>query len=327
MKNTAFLLLIICLLPSFSYADTASLKLRAARNPGSVRIVLEGPESVIGKGSVTQKGSDILVSFADTGISIQAENVIVSHAMVNRQTVRISPGDFSGIKVFTLKGPSRLVIDAFAKEEKGAAPSVSSERKEAEPSSSRLKTVVIDPGHGGYENGIVSDGNIEKNTVLDIARKLGVLVNSGPSRGLLTRDSDRYMTLGERMSFTNNRTADVFISLHIGKHKDIVVYTPVVTDRPSDIVKPYLQNRGQAEFEKETLTLLKALSEAFIPAVGEDMLSVRPIPYTLISRIEAAALIIELPSYEYASYNEEYSAKIAHTIYQGLKMYEETIAR
>ncbi len=327
MKKTVFLVLIVFLLPYLSYAETTSLKLRASRNPGSLRIVLEGPESVIVKGSVTQKGSDIIVSFPGMGISIQAESAIVSHSMINKQTVRISPGVFSGIKVFTLKGPARLVIDAYTKEEKGAAPPVSSQKKEAVTVLSRIKIVVIDPGHGGYENGIVKDGNIEKNTVMDISRKLVALVNGGPSRGLLTRESDRYMTLGERVNFANSRAANVFISLHIGKHRDVVVYTPVVTDRPSDIVKPYLQNRGQADYEKETLTLLKAMSEAVIPAFGEDMLSVKPIPYSIISRIEAAALIIELPSYEYASYVEEYNSKIANVIYKGMNNYEDAMDR
>jgi N-acetylmuramoyl-L-alanine amidase len=327
MKKTVFILLLVFLLPYLSYAETASLKLRTGRNPGSLRIVLEGPESVIVKGLVTQKGNDILVSFPGTGISVQAQDAIVSHSMINKQTVRISAGDFSGIKVFTLKDPSRLVIDAYPREEKGAAPPVTSQKKEAVTSLSRIKIVVFDPGHGGYENGIVKDGNIEKNTVMDISRKLAALVSGGPSRGLLTRESDRYMTLGERVNFANSRAADVFISLHIGNHRDIVIYTPVITDRPSDIVKPYLQNRGQADYEKETLTLLKAMSEAFIPSFGEDMLSVKPIPYSIISRIESAALIIELPSYEYASYTEEYNSKIAHTVYKGMNIYEEVMAR
>lgn len=327
MKKTAFILLLVIILPLLSYAETTSLKLRAAKNAGSVRIVFEGPESVIGKGSVTRKENDLLVTFPGIGISIQADSEIVPHSMINKETVRISPGDFSGMKVFTLKDPHRLVIDAYSQEEKGAVPDVSTQKKEAETALFRIKKVVIDPGHGGYENGIVKDGNIEKNTVLDIARKLSSIINRGVSRGFLTRGSDSSMTLSERVNFANSKSADVFISLHIGSHRDIVVYTPVVTDRPSDIVKPYLQNRGQSEYEKETLTLLKALSEAVIPAFGEDMLSVKPAPYTIIAGIQAAALIVELPSYEYASYDEEYNSKIADTIYKGLNIYDEAKGR
>ncbi|HBH60704.1 MAG TPA: hypothetical protein DDX85_02965 [Nitrospiraceae bacterium] len=327
MKHTPFILVVVFLLPFLSYAETTSLKLRASRSTGSVRIVLEGPESVIGKGSVTQKESDILVSFPGTGISIQAESAVVAYLMINKETIRISPGDISGMKVFTLKDPSRLVIDAYFKEEKVADPSVSEEKKQKETSPLRIKAVVIDPGHGGYENGIVKDESKEKNRVLDIAQKLGARINSGPSRGFLTRGSDRYMTLGERINFATSKAADVFISLHIGNHSDIVIYSPVVTERPADIVRAYLRNRGQAEYARETLTLLKALSEAITPVFGENMLSFKPIPYTIISRIQAAALIVELPSYEYASYTDEYNSKIADTIYKGLTIYEEASAR
>jgi N-acetylmuramoyl-L-alanine amidase len=323
MKNTAFISLLVFFLPLLSSAEAAVLKLRAGKNPGAIRIVLEGPAPVIDKGKVSRKGNDILVSFPDTGISIQAEGALVSHSMINKNTVRITPGDFSGIKVFTLKDPSRLVIDAYVKEEKDAAPPVTPQKKEMETAHSSIKTVVIDPGHGGYESGIVNDGNKEKNTVLDIAQKLGALVNNGPSKGFLTRGSDLFMALGERVDFANSRGPDVFLSLHIGNHRDIVIYTPVVTDRPSDTIKPYLLNKGQSEYEKETLPLLKAVSEAVIADFGEDMLSIKPIPYSVLSRIEAAALIIELPSYEYAYYNEEYNSKIANTLYKGLNVYEE----
>jgi N-acetylmuramoyl-L-alanine amidase len=324
MKKTAFILLLVFFLPYLSNAETAVLKLRASNHAGFIRIVLEGPESVVSRGSASQKGGDIFVTFPDKNFSIRAEGAAVAYSKSGRDTVKITPGDFSGIKVFTLKDPSRLVIDAYMKGEKGAVPPVSSQTKEAGNALTRIKTVVIDPGHGGYENGIVKGGNIEKNTVMDISRKLAALVSVGPSRGLLTRDSDRYMALGERVNFANSRAADVFISFHIGNHRDIVIYTPVVTERPPDIVKPYLQNSGQAEYERETLTLLKALSEAVITDFGEDMLSINPIPYSIGSRIEAAALIIELPSYEYASYADEYNSMVANAIYKGLAIYDET---
>lgn len=314
MKKTACLLLIIVFLPFLLHAETTPLKLRAARNAGSVRIVLEGPDSVIGKGSVARKENNILVTFPGTEISIRAEDSTVPYFIINNETVSISPGDFSGMKVFTLKEPPRLVIDAYPKDEEGAV-------------SVRIKTVVIDPGHGGYESGIVKDGKKEKNTVLDIAQKLGALVNNGPSRGFLTRGSDLFMTLGERVNFANSKGSEVFISLHIGNHRDIVIYTPVITDSPPDVVKEYLHNRGQAEYEKETIALFKALSKAIILAFGEDMLSARPVPYTIISSIESGALIVELPSYEYASYDEEYNSQIAETIYKGLNIYEEAKVR
>ncbi|MEW6602729.1 MAG: N-acetylmuramoyl-L-alanine amidase [Nitrospirota bacterium] len=323
MKKTVFLSLLVLMLPLLSHAETVSLKLRASKNPGSIRIVFEGPESVINKGAVTRKENDLLVVFAGVDISIKAESTAVIYSMLNRETVVISPGEFSGMKVFTLKEPARLVIDVYLKEEKGDAHPFLSQKTDKVTNTSVTGKVIIDPGHGGYQDGITRDSNKEKNSVLDIAQKLGAMINSVASRSVLTRGSDRYMSIGERVNFANSRAADIFISLHIGNHREIVIFTPVITDAPPDLVKPYLLNRGQADYEKKTLTLLKALSEAIIPVFGEDMISARPIPYTMISRIEAAALIIELPSYEYASYSDEYNNQIAETIYKGLEIYEE----
>jgi hypothetical protein len=56
---------------------------------------------------------------------------------------------------------------------------------------------------------------------------------------------------------------------------------------------------------------------------GEDMVSVRPLPYGILSKIESAALIIELPSFEDAYYVEDLKSEIANTIYQGFYNYEE----
>lgn len=328
MKKAVLVSIFIFLLPLLLSADMSVLKLRASSHLGFMRIVLEGPEAVIGKGSVSRQGKDLLVSFPDVSFSIQAEGATLAYSKINKDTVKISPEDFSGIKVFTLKDPSRLVIDAYTKEEKGESPpSVSPQKEESGKALVTIKTVVIDPGHGGYESGITNEGNKEKNSVLDIAQKLGELINAGPSRSYLTRGSDRFMPLSERVSFAKSKSPDVFISLHIGRHRDIVIYTPVVTDTPSDIVRPYIDNKGQAGYGEQTQALLKAMREALISAFGENMVSVKPVPYTIISEIEAAALIIELPSFEDAYYTEENNSKIANILYKGLYTYEENKVR
>jgi len=56
---------------------------------------------------------------------------------------------------------------------------------------------------------------------------------------------------------------------------------------------------------------------------GEDMVSVRPLPYSILSTIESAAVIIELPSFDDAYYVEDLKSEIANTLYQGFYNYEE----
>jgi hypothetical protein len=73
----------------------------------------------------------------------------------------------------------------------------------------------------------------------------------------------------------------------------------------------------------ETISLLNAMKEALIADFGDGMVSVRPLPYSILSKVEAAALIIELPSFEDAYYIEELRTEIANTLYKGLYFYEE----
>lgn len=83
----------------------------------------------------------------------------------------------------------------------------------------RLKTVVIDPGHGGKDPGCVSrDGKtFEKTITLDIARKLSKKIQSAYSDVdvILTRSDDRFVELENRASAANKANANLFISIHV----------------------------------------------------------------------------------------------------------------
>ena len=79
-----------------------------------------------------------------------------------------------------------------------------------------VRTIVIDPGHGGDEQGTRGAGGIlEKDLVLDVARRLRSALDARLGvRVLLTRDDDRIVPHDERASIANNNKADLFISLH-----------------------------------------------------------------------------------------------------------------
>ncbi len=81
---------------------------------------------------------------------------------------------------------------------------------------SGLRTVVIDPGHGGDELGTQgAKGTLEKEITLSVARRLRTLIESRlGAKVFLTRDDDRTLSLDERSAFANNHQADVFLSLH-----------------------------------------------------------------------------------------------------------------
>ncbi|WP_404403802.1 N-acetylmuramoyl-L-alanine amidase [Pelagibacterium halotolerans] len=76
--------------------------------------------------------------------------------------------------------------------------------------------IVIDPGHGGADSGARSDSGIaEKNIVLAFALKLqNLLAATGRFEVALTRDTDVFLGLGERIGLARANQADLFISLH-----------------------------------------------------------------------------------------------------------------
>jgi N-acetylmuramoyl-L-alanine amidase len=78
-----------------------------------------------------------------------------------------------------------------------------------------IDVIVIDPGHGGEDNGAIGPSKImEKDIVLDIAKKLKDLLERDGFKVILTRDDDRFVPLGDRASIANEAGADIFLSIH-----------------------------------------------------------------------------------------------------------------
>ena len=77
------------------------------------------------------------------------------------------------------------------------------------------KVIVIDAGHGGVDAGTTGiDGTREKDIVLDEARRLAKVLTRRGYVVHLTRDSDVYIPLRERVAIARGYDADLFISLH-----------------------------------------------------------------------------------------------------------------
>jgi N-acetylmuramoyl-L-alanine amidase len=85
--------------------------------------------------------------------------------------------------------------------------------------------VVIDAGHGGIDSGTVGiDGLLEKNLVLDEALRLKRLLHSAGYTAYLTRESDIYVPLPDRVTIARGYQADLFISLHADSNPDSGVH-------------------------------------------------------------------------------------------------------
>jgi N-acetylmuramoyl-L-alanine amidase len=145
---------------------------------------------------------------------------------------------FKNYKIFSLKNPFRIVLDVWGQDsDKQVARSSTSPVR---PSTGKLppgaiarqlalgvSRIVIDPGHGGKDYGAPGylKGVHEKHIVLQIAKRLARKVETDlKCDAVLTRTTDRYLTLEERTAIANTQNADLFVSIHTNAVRDKRAY-------------------------------------------------------------------------------------------------------
>jgi len=142
--------------------------------------------------------------------------------------------------------PARLVLDLIATDRTSFMRNIAlvnrpSHSTSIKPSEAPPKAdgdarplIVLDPGHGGIDNGTKgSGGELEKDVVLAFAQTLREkLESSGKYRVAMTRSDDTFIPLAERVRFARSRNAGLFISVHAdalprreGQAEGATVYT------------------------------------------------------------------------------------------------------
>jgi len=142
-------------------------------------------------------------------------------------------------RAFSLPDPSRLIVDMRGNEQRLAksppapqpphSPKIElpPDKGKSLPSLAQqlgldVKTIVLDPGHGGKDKGAISpNGTYEKDIVLNIAQRLKKkLEDETGCEVFLTRNSDEFLSLEERTAIANAKKADLFISIHTNANED-----------------------------------------------------------------------------------------------------------
>lgn len=169
------------------------------------------------------------------GQSIPVKSDYLSQIRIAQKTVStvrvVVDVDFSKIKnyqVFNLFDPFRIVIDIYPQEASSSpSPTPIQPPKPTQSGYSLIRqlglgirTIVIDPGHGGTDPGCMGKNGLrEKDIVLDVSLALKRLLNTKKDlEVILTRETDIYVPLENRTVIANQKRADIFISIHVNSN-------------------------------------------------------------------------------------------------------------
>jgi N-acetylmuramoyl-L-alanine amidase len=243
-------------------------------------------------------------------------------------------------------GSGRLVIDLLPPVTTDTAatpaPSPAPDTRMVIPAASPatgLRTVVIDPGHGGDELGTQgANGTLEKEITLSVARRLRTLIESRLGlKVFLTREDDRAMSLDDRSAFANNHQADVFLSIHANSAvrpslKGAEVYYLTVERADEEARKRAGENTAtlpalgggnrtidlilwetaQARYLEQSAALAGFVEQALAARVAMSPRSVQQAPFRVLVGANMPAALIEIG---YLS-NAEQESQLATAGYQ-----------
>jgi N-acetylmuramoyl-L-alanine amidase len=273
----------------------------------------------------------------------------------NTFAVQLGPR-FQKLKATEQESPARLVLELSgpppAPGERPAFPAPTRPARPAQEAS--VRTVVIDPGHGGENPGARGGGGtLEKDIALSIARKLRAeLVNARGLQVFLTRDRDLDVGLDERTAIANNYKADLFVSIHANASRargargsEVYFLSYQASDDESRWVA---QNEGaaepvagavagsdlalilwdmaQAEHLEESSALASRLQEELAVVTGSEGRGVKQAPFRVLVGAAMPAVLVEVafisnPEEEKLLASDAYQARIAASLARGIERF------
>src|SRR5262249_39547608 len=258
------------------------------------------------------------------------------------------------------ESPPRLVLDfqatPMAAQEPSPSPSATAAPRAPAPEGPALRTVVIDPGHGGDDAGAKGPGGaFEQDVTLAIARNVRAAVaNALGVQAFLTRDKDQEVALDERAAFANNYKSDLFISIHanasraLGARGSEVYFlsyqasddesrrvaaleggaVPAAASAPAGSdVSLILWDMAQAEHLEEASSLASRIQDELAEVTGSERRGVKQAPFRVLVGAAMPAVLVEVAFISNAEeekllVSDAYQSRIAAAVVRGIGRYQ-----
>lgn len=222
----------------------------------------------------------------------------------------------------------------------------------------KLERVVLDPGHGGYDTGSIGPtGLLEKELVLDVARRLGALIEERLADEVIyTRTDDSAVPLEERTALANAKRADLFLSIHanagVASATGAETYYLNFTTSKSAMDVAARENASSKRSIHELQDLIQKIalkdkveeSREFAARVQESLAKglaganaqsrdrgVRQAPFVVLIGASMPSALTEIaflsnPREERLLRSPEYRQKIAEALYKGVAQYASALS-
>ncbi len=206
-----------------------------------------------------------------------------------------------------------------------------------------VRSIVLDPGHGGNDRGARGRAGIEKVLTLDIARRLQDALEARGFRVWLTRSSDSFVPLENRPELAAEKKADLFVSIHlnsggIGAHGietfcmppagAVSTATPFRGWRWSQEEGPERNNR----YDESNVWLAHCVQRSLLRAVGAADRGVRRARFVVLRDAPCPAILVEAgflshPAEETKLLSASYRDQLANAIAEGILTYKAGVER
>lgn len=190
-----------------------------------------------------------------------------------------------------------------------------------------VRTVVIDPGHGGYDTGIDTAFVHEADFNMQLAHTLREQLDKRGFTVVLTHEQNRHLSDQQRIECANGTDAAIFISLHLNSGRGDIQGVETYTALPDC---PGTPRRPVNQYDAASAALAFAVHSSLVQATGAKDGACRRARYTMLNSIECPAIMVLAG---YATHKEEgsqlaspeYRMQLATAITEGISSFARAI--